>query len=137
MIDSSRHFLPLPVIMLHLDAMAAAKLNVLHWHIVDAVSFPYESTTFPQLSQHGAYSAAEVYSPADVQAVITAAQQRGIRVVVEFDTPGEWERYQLPPVHTAFDSNSSTCSLKATFGQATPASPTCSRPAMMPMAAPR
>lgn len=33
LIDSSRHFLPLPVIQTMIDAMAMAKLNVLHWSV--------------------------------------------------------------------------------------------------------
>ena len=67
----------------HLDAMAYSKLNVLHWHLVDSVSFPFESVTFPQLADTGAYSASHRYTPDDVQQVISYATRRGIRVLPE------------------------------------------------------
>jgi hexosaminidase len=50
MIDSSRHFLPVPAVLGFVEAMSYSKLNVLHWHLTDAQSFPVESSSFPNLS---------------------------------------------------------------------------------------
>lgn len=49
MIDSSRHFLPLPAIKRMVDAMAWVKLNVLHWHLVDDEAFPMQFLSQPTL----------------------------------------------------------------------------------------
>lgn len=88
MIDSSRHFLPVGVILENLDLMAQNKMNVLHWHLVDSESFPYTSVKFPNMTILGAYTPAHVYSIADMKKVMDYARLRGIRVVPEFDTPG-------------------------------------------------
>lgn len=50
-LDSSRHFLPLKSIRSALDAMAASKLNVLMWHIVDGNSFPLKLDAYPELAE--------------------------------------------------------------------------------------
>ena len=88
MIDTARHYYPVEVILQHLDAMSYSKFNVLHWHIVDSISFPYQSTAFPEMSRQGAYSPDHVYTADDVKDVVEYAKNRGIRVIPEFDTPG-------------------------------------------------
>jgi len=95
MIDTSRHFLPISAILQFIDTLAANKLNVLHWHIVDDQSFPFVSASFPNLTTFGAWGApnpafvaSHVYSPQDVQGIIAYGASWGVRVMPEFDTPG-------------------------------------------------
>lgn len=87
LVDSARHFLPLAVLRAHVDAMAWAKLSVLHWHLIDSQAFPFASAALPALGK-GAWSPAEVYTPSDVAALSAYAKDRGVRVMIEIDTPG-------------------------------------------------
>ncbi len=86
MIDVSRHWMPVGVIERNLDAMAAVKLNVFHWHLSDDQGFRVESKLFPKLQQFG--SDGHFYTQDEIRGVIAYASERGIRVVPEFDIPG-------------------------------------------------
>ena len=87
LIDSSRHFQPVAELKRLITSMTYAKINTMHWHIVDAQSFPYISPTYPKLAQ-GAWSLQERFTQNDVEDVVEYARQRGVRVVIEVDTPG-------------------------------------------------
>jgi hexosaminidase len=86
MLDVSRHFEPVPVIERTLDGMAAAKLNVFHWHLSDDQGFRAESKKFPKLT--GVASDGQFYTQDEMREVVAYAAARGIRVVPEFDMPG-------------------------------------------------
>ena len=88
MVDSSRHFLSVGILLENLDLMAHNKMNVFHWHLTDSESFPYTSAKYPNMSLLGAYTPAHTYSIDDMKKVIDYARLRGIRTVPEFDTPG-------------------------------------------------
>jgi hexosaminidase len=84
--DTSRHFLPVSVLLDHLEAMSAAKLNVFHWHLTDLQSWPLDLKSLP-LATKAAWGNSAVYSSADIASVVDAARRRGIRVIPELDMP--------------------------------------------------
>jgi hexosaminidase len=86
MIDSARHFQPMEVLKRNLDAMAAVKLNVLHWHLTEDQGFRVETKKFPELHQMG--SDGLFYTQEQIREIIRYAADRGIRVMPEFDMPG-------------------------------------------------
>jgi hexosaminidase len=86
LIDVGRHFIPLDVLKRNLDGMAAVKLNVLHWHLSENQGFRVESKKFPKLHEMG--SDGLFYTQDEIRDLIAYAQERGIRVMPEFDMPG-------------------------------------------------
>lgn len=85
MIDSGRHFMPIPTLERNLDAMEAVKLNVFHWHLSEDQGFRIESKAFPLLTQKG--SDGLFYTQDQARHIIEYAHERGIRVIPEFDMP--------------------------------------------------
>src|SRR5256886_322156 len=86
LIDVARRYEPMEVLRRNLDAMAAVKLNVFHWHLSEDQGFRVESKKFPRLTTLG--SDGLFYSQDQVREIIAYARDRGIRVMPEFDIPG-------------------------------------------------
>ena len=63
-----------------IEGMSLVKLNVFHWHLTDAQSFPFASRRFPHLAEHGAFHPSLVYTPDDVRAVVAHAADLGVRL---------------------------------------------------------
>ena len=105
MLDSARHFQSVDEIKRLIDAMAAYKLNVLHWHLNDDQGWRLEIKAYPKLTQVGAWRApkgADAYRPAparyepyggfytqaQAREIVAYAAARNIMVVPEIELPG-------------------------------------------------
>ncbi|MGI9531062.1 beta-N-acetylhexosaminidase [Lutimonas sp.] len=86
MMDVARHFMPVDVVKRNIDAMAFVKLNVFHWHLSDDQGFRVETKSLPKLIEMA--SDGQYYTQAQIKDVVAYADERGIRVVPEFDVPG-------------------------------------------------
>ncbi|RYH13372.1 hypothetical protein EON65_35815 [archaeon] len=87
LVDTARHYQPVSEIKRIIDSMPANKMNVFHWHIVDAESFPVNTPSEPTMVT-GAFSPSMTYTLADLQDVRTYALYRGVEVIIELDIPG-------------------------------------------------
>ncbi|XP_012225717.1 probable beta-hexosaminidase fdl isoform X1 [Linepithema humile] len=87
LVDTGRQFFPVEELKRVIDGMAATKLNTFHWHLTDSQSFPFDSAQFPEMARWGAYSGDYIYTPDDVKDLTDYAKIRGVRIVVEIDSP--------------------------------------------------
>src|SRR5258705_13615307 len=53
LIDVGRHYEPMELLKRNLDAMAAVKLNVFHWHLTEDQGVQFASTKLPKLQMLG------------------------------------------------------------------------------------
>jgi len=105
MLDSARHFQPVPYIEQLLDRMAAEKLNTFHWHLADDQAWRIPIDRYPRLIEVGAWrvpAGAEgrdtktgrpvryggFYTKAEIRQVVAYAAARHITIVPEIDMPG-------------------------------------------------
>ncbi|MEZ5178981.1 MAG: family 20 glycosylhydrolase [Acidimicrobiales bacterium] len=86
LVDVCRHWIGLDALLATVDALAAAKANVLHLHLSDDHGFRLECRTHPRL--HEAGSDGRWLSHDDIARLVEHAHAAGVRVVPELDVPG-------------------------------------------------
>jgi len=105
-LDESRHFFGKDVVKRILDRMAACKLNVFHWHLVDSHGWRLPVPDYPELTKRGAVrpkpdwdpnirdgEAGGEYGPfaytrQELEEIVAYAAERHIRIVPEIEIPG-------------------------------------------------
>jgi hexosaminidase len=94
MIDSARHFVPVPELKKVLSMAWLYKLNRFHWHLTDDQGWRLELLTLPEATGSGSTRPGGdpnrngYYTQAQVRDIITYAAERGITVIPELDLPG-------------------------------------------------
>lgn len=86
MMDVSRHFQPIDVVKRNIDALAAVKMNVFHWHLVDDQGWRIEMKKHPKLTELA--SDGMFYTQEEIKSIVKYADDRGILVMPEIDVPG-------------------------------------------------
>src|SRR5512135_2125047 len=108
LLDSARHFQSPEFIERLIDAMAAQKLNVLHWHLTDDQGWRIEIRKYPRLTSIGAWrvpagpaARADIdpatgkprlyggyYTQETAKRIVAYAAARGVTIVPEIEMPG-------------------------------------------------
>lgn len=112
-LDESRHFFGKAFAKRYIDLLAAHKMNVFHWHLIDDGGWRIEIKKYPKLTEQGAWRS-EVgyhtqnlefprnkdpklstdklyvgfYTQEDIKEIVAYAQARHIRVIPEIEIPG-------------------------------------------------
>lgn len=97
MLDTSRHYFPVPFIKQLIDVMAAYKLNTFHWHLVDDQAWRIEIKKYPKLTEVGSCGDHEhplgtgpcqFYTQKEIRDVVAYAQKRYVQILPEIEIPG-------------------------------------------------
>ncbi|WP_415916187.1 family 20 glycosylhydrolase [Xanthomonas arboricola] len=100
-LDVARHFHDVDTVKHVLDAMAAHKLNVLHWHLTDDQGWRIEIKRYPKLTEVGAWRTPPgagqhgtperyggFYTQQQISEIVAYAARLHITVLPELDMPG-------------------------------------------------
>ena len=96
LIDEGRHFFGKASVKKMIDAMAANKLNVLHWHLTEDQGWRIDFKRWPELAKRGAVrrdAQGRIYGPhfyteEDIAEIVEYAKARHVKIVPELEIPG-------------------------------------------------
>ena len=110
-LDSARHFQPKEFLFKFIDAMAAQKLNRLHWHLVDSEGWRLEIKKYPKLTQvaegtparypqevptnptikakfqYGHFHGPAYHTQEDIREIVEYAARRHVTIIPEIEFP--------------------------------------------------
>lgn len=97
MIDTARNYQSMKATKRQIDGLSLSKMNVLHWHLVDAQAWPVEIESYPEMWKDS-YGPNKRWSIQDMKEIVEYGRARGIRVIPELDLPGHSSQgYQRLP----------------------------------------
>ena len=99
LLDSARHYLPVSALYKQIRGMRYNKMNVLHWHLSDLESFPFQSLSHPQLNKAAYGEGRYVYTQQEVKGIVNYAKEHGIRVVPGFPLPSHSGFWGMENLH--------------------------------------
>jgi hexosaminidase len=100
MIDTARHFQPMPSLYAIVDQMASVKLNTLHLHLTDDQGWRFEVKAYPKLTSVGGWRTPPstggapgprvggFYTQSELRKLVAYAKERGVVIVPEINVPG-------------------------------------------------
>lgn len=90
MVDVGRNYQSVKLLKQQIDAMAAYKLNIFHFHPTEDVAWRLQSKLYPQLTapEYMLRDKGEYYTENDLKELINYCKERYITLIPEIDMPG-------------------------------------------------
>lgn len=102
LLDCGRHFMSVEKVKEFIHAMAAYKMNVLHWHLTEDQGWRIQIDAYPKLTEIGAWRQPNqedrefgfkermggFYSKEDIRSIVAYAAQHHITIIPEIELPG-------------------------------------------------
>ncbi|KXN74560.1 glycoside hydrolase family 20 protein [Conidiobolus coronatus NRRL 28638] len=106
LIDTNRNWMPVETLKRTIDAMSYNKLNVFHWHILDAHDFNFKSKSHPELwKAMDIVEEDQLYTYDIIKDLVEYGLERGVRIIPEVEAPAH--AYTLgkafPEIATSLD----------------------------------